>query len=143
MSACSEKTRLGHQEQVSSDPLSKIAQYFPEEEAEDTTRLATDPNTTIRLDTNDSSLYESLRLRRKELADGIGRRYITRTQRGFLNVHDTYEYKPYVIDDIVGRLEEGQIVTSIGNAGDWIKHDAGGWSISKFRGFTWLEPLDE
>lgn len=122
------------------DPL--VVRLVSQEKAADDKSTPNTSTSTSTLD-DDPSLFESLRSRRQELAEGIGRRYIARTQRGFLNVHDTYELGPYAIDNIIGRLEEGQIVTSISKFGDWIEHDAGGWSISKFGGFTWLEPLDE
>lgn len=90
-----------------------------------------------------SSVYEALNDRKKALKLGIGKRYITRTQKGFLNVH--YEPSdPYDINNVVNQLKEGQIVTSTGpQRGLWIPHDAGGWSICKFHGFAWLEPIDE
>jgi hypothetical protein len=44
------------------------------------------------VDTNDvlsdSDFFKALEGRKEELRDGIGKRYITRTQRGFLNVHE-------------------------------------------------------
>lgn len=90
-----------------------------------------------------SSLMKSLQKRKDELKQGIGKRYVARTQRGFLNVH--YEpTDPNDVDNVVGKLEEGQIVTSTGpTRGFWVPHDAGGWSISKYGGFTWLEPINE
>ena len=92
---------------------------------------------------DDSSWMESLKKRQRALKQGIGKRYVTRTQLGFLNIH--YEpTDPHDTNNIVGRLEEGQIVTSTGpTRGFWIPHDGGGWSISKYGGFTWLEPIDE
>ena len=89
------------------------------------------------------SVFQALKDRQQSLKLGIGKRYVTRTQRGFLNVH--YEpVDPHKIDNVVGQLEEGQIVTSTGpSRGFWIPHDAGGWSIAKYGGFTWLEPIDE
>ena len=89
------------------------------------------------------NIFKSLKARQKEITLGIGKRFRTRTQKGFLNVH--YEpTDPYDTSNIVNQLEEGQIVTSTGPArGLWIKHDGGGWSISKFGGFTWLEPINE
>ena len=88
-------------------------------------------------------LLQSLEARQKALSLGIGKRYVTRTQKGFLNVH--YEpTDPFDTANIVGQLEEGQIVTSTGPArGLWIPHDGGGWSVSKYSGFTWLEPIEE
>ena len=90
-----------------------------------------------------SSLMQSLQKRQEALKQGVGKRYVTRTQLGFLNVH--YEpTNPHDTDNVVGRLQQGQIVTSTGPMrGFWIPHDGGGWSISKFGGFTWLEPIDE
>jgi len=92
---------------------------------------------------DDSSIIKSFQQRQKALQQGIGKRYVTRTQKGFLNIH--YEpTDPHDIDNVVGQLEEGQIVTSTGpTRGFWVPHDAGGWSISKYGGFTWLEPIDE
>ena len=92
---------------------------------------------------DDSSVFQALKDRQKQLKLGIGKRYITRTQKGFLNVH--YEPSdPYDTENVVHRLAEGDIVTSTGpQRGSWIPHDAGGWSIAKFGGFTWLEPIDE
>ena len=88
-------------------------------------------------------IFSSLEARQKELNLGIGKRFVTRTQNGFLNVH--YEpTDPYDNTNVVNQLEEGQIVTSTGPArGLWIPHDGGGWSIAKFGGFTWLEPINE
>jgi hypothetical protein len=44
------------------------------------------------VDTNDvlsdSDFFFKLEGRKEELRDGIGKLYITRTQRGFLNVHE-------------------------------------------------------
>jgi hypothetical protein len=90
-----------------------------------------------------ASLMTSLRERQATLKQGIGKRYVARTQLGFLNVH--YEpTNPHDTHNVVGRLEEGQIVTSTGPMrGFWIPHDGGGWSISKYGGFTWLDPIDE
>jgi hypothetical protein len=92
---------------------------------------------------SDTSVFQALNHRQKSLKLGIGKRYVTRTQKGFLNVH--YEPSdPYDTENIVNQLSEGQIVTATGpQRGPWIPHDAGGWSISKFGGFTWLEPIDE
>jgi hypothetical protein len=51
---------------------------------------------------------------------------------------------PSDTSNIISQLNEGQIVTSTRPPrGNWIRHDAGGWSISKHGGFTWLEPIDE
>lgn len=94
-------------------------------------------------DNIDSLLIESLKKRQNALQQGIGKRYITRTQQGFLNIH--YEpTDPHDVNNVVGTLEEGQIVTSTGpTRGFWVPHDGGGWSISKYGGFTWLEPIEE
>lgn len=94
-------------------------------------------------DTIDTSIAEELKKRQAALKQGIGKLYVARTQKGFLNIH--YEpTDPHDIDNVVGRLQEGQIVTSTGpTRGVWVPHDAGGWSIAKYAGFTWLEPIDE
>jgi hypothetical protein len=91
----------------------------------------------------DADLLASLERRQKALQLGIGKRFVTRTQKGFLNVH--YEpTDPYDTNNIVSQLQEGEIVTSTGpKRGFWIPHDRGGWSIAKFGGFTWLEPIEE
>lgn len=91
----------------------------------------------------DADLLASLGRRQKALQMGIGKRFVTRTQKGFLNVH--YEpTDPYDTNNIVRQLQEGEIVTSTGpTRGFWIPHDRGGWSIAKFGGFTWLEPIEE
>ena len=89
-------------------------------------------------------LFASLRTRQEELWQGVGKRYIVRTLRGFLNVHSSHEDGPYAVDNIVNQLEEGDIVSSTGpRIYSWIPHDAGGWSIALHGGFTWLEPLDD
>lgn len=90
-----------------------------------------------------TSLYRSLEDRQRELKNGIGRRYVCRTQRGFLNVHDR-PGNPLDVDHILGQLHDGQIVTSTGPPnGSWVQHDGGGWSISVYGGFTWLEQLKD
>lgn len=92
---------------------------------------------------SDDQISSLLNRKIKELNLGIGKRYITRTQRGFLNVH--YEPSdPYMVENVVNQLSDGQIVTATGpKRGIWIPHDGGGWSVSKYEGFTWLEPIDE
>lgn len=91
----------------------------------------------------DSKIHDDLEARYSSLQSGIGRRYITRTQHGFLNVHDE-PTDPFDCENIVSQLVEGQVVTSTKPAqGDWICHDGGGWSISKYQGFVWLEELKE
>ena len=88
-------------------------------------------------------LYEELKHRQVQLDKGIGKRYKTRTQKGFLNIHSDPHSGPYNLDNVIGQLQEGQIVKSIEpSVDDWIHHDAGGWSISNFEGFTFLEPLN-
>lgn len=92
-------------------------------------------------DDDSHHLLASLRDRKKALEQGIGKRYKTRTQKGFLNVH-MEPGDPYNTANIVNQLEEGEIVTSTGpSRGPWIKHDKGGWSISIYYGHVWLEEL--
>ena len=94
---------------------------------------------------NSKSLFESLRERKAALENGIGKRYVCRTQRGFLNVHKE-PGDPFNTVNIVNQLQEGDIVTSSGpprGVGAWIPHDHGGWSVTMFNGFVFLEPLDE
>lgn len=90
------------------------------------------------------AMFASLKARQDEFEQGVGKRFRVCTQRGFLNVHSSYKDGPYANDNVVNQLEEGDIVTSIGpRVGDWVHHDAGGWSIAIFGGFRWLEPLEE
>lgn len=90
-----------------------------------------------------ADLLRALENRKWELKGGIGKRYICRTQQGFLNVHKE-PVDPFNTSNIVAVLNEGQIVTSTGpRSGFWIPHDGGGWSISEHGGFTWLEELQE
>lgn len=88
-------------------------------------------------------IFASLKERQRQISLGIGKRYITRTKRGYLNVH----FEPTTCDNqhnIVAQLEDGQIVTSTGPArGFWIPHDGGGWSLKNTGNFQWLEPIDE
>jgi hypothetical protein len=92
---------------------------------------------------SDLKLNQALQDRIASLREGIGKRYICRTQKGFLNVHAD-PADPYETANIVNQLVEGQVVTSTApSKGPWIRHDAGGWSISIFGGRTWLEPLEE
>lgn len=94
---------------------------------------------------SNADILASLNQRIYELNVGIGKRYIVRVQkRGFLNVHSE-PFDPFDVNNVVGKLKEGQIVKSMKpNEGDWVYHDGqgGGWSIAKFNGFTWLEPID-
>jgi hypothetical protein len=93
--------------------------------------------------TESASIFDLLKKRQTELDNGIGKRYICRTQKGFLNVHKE-PGEPFNIYNIVNHLKEGDIVTSTGPPrGGWIRHDSGGWSITVYNGFTWLEELKE
>ena len=115
---------------------------FPRPEFEDYQRWISSGQTETSNDSVDS-LYKALAARKDELRRGIGKRFVVRTQKGFLNVHRTFEGGPYRTDNIVRYLKDGDVVTSIDRIQDWIKHDAGGWSIAKFGGFVWLEPIEE
>ena len=91
------------------------------------------------------SLFESLRERKEALDNGIGKRYVCRTQKGFLNVHKE-PGDPFNTSNIVRQIKDGDIVTSQGpprGVGAWIPHDQGGWSVTMYNGFKFLEPLDE
>jgi hypothetical protein len=89
-------------------------------------------------------LHTALADRVAALQNGIGKRYVCRTQRGFLNVHRE-PGDPYDTSNIVNQLVDGQIVTSTSpkQKDGWIQHDAGGWSVTVYGGFVWLEPLSE
>jgi hypothetical protein len=93
---------------------------------------------------NSHQLHTALAERVAALQDGIGKRYVCRTQRGFLNVHRE-PGDPYDTSNIVNQLVDGQIVTSTSpkQKHGWIQHDAGGWSVTVYGGFVWLEPLSE
>jgi hypothetical protein len=93
--------------------------------------------------TSTSDIYSSLQERVNSLENGVGKRYVVRTQQGFLNVHSSPE-DPFNTGNVVSRLRDGDIVTSTGmRVGAWIPHDGGGWSISVYNGFTWLEAVKE
>jgi hypothetical protein len=90
-----------------------------------------------------NDLHRLLKDRQKALQQGIGKRYICRTQKGFLNVHQE-PGDPFDTSNIVTQLTDGDIVVSTGpNRGPWVRHDGGGWSVAIFGGFKWLEPLVE
>jgi hypothetical protein len=90
-----------------------------------------------------NDLYRLLKDRQKALQQGIGKRYVCRTQKGFLNVH-LEPGDPFDTSNIVTQLKDGDIVVSTGpNRGPWVRHDGGGWSVAIFGGFKWLEPLAE
>lgn len=89
-----------------------------------------------------TSIFQALKERQNEIDNGIGKIYICRTQKGFLNVHKEpgEPFNPY---NILNHLSEGDIITSISPPrGGWIHHDSG-WSIAIYNGFTWLEELKE
>ncbi len=93
-------------------------------------------------DSSDTDMWIELNKRRDQLELGIGRRYVVRTTRGFLNVHSDPS-DPFAVENIVDQLLDGDIVTSVGpNKGHWVRHDRGGWSISVHSGFVWLQPID-
>jgi len=95
------------------------------------------------LDAMDASLHQALQQRVAALEEGIGKRYVCRTQIGFLNVHES-PGDPFRTDNVVGRLVDGDIVASTGPPqGDWIQHDGGGWSIAVYSEFVWLQELKE
>lgn len=112
-------------------------------ENDQTSRLESTDDDPLEAPTNDSSkIHEALANRLSNLKDGIGKRYVCRTQQGFLNIHEK-PGDPFDTGNIVGRLVEGQIVTSTKSPeGPWIHHDGGGWSISVYKDFVWLEPLE-
>lgn len=99
---------------------------------------------------DDAFVLHDLQKRQYQLEKGIGKRYQTMTQKGFLNIHSDPYSEPYCLDNVIGQLCEGQIVTAIDVHEDWIRHDAKiegtdqyGWSIRTFGGFTWLQALDD
>ena len=91
-------------------------------------------------------LFVSLEARQKELQLGIGVRYkVHTTDPQGLTVH----YEPTRPNDraysnVVARLPNGTIVTSIGpSRGFWIRHDGGGWTYSNLERYSWLERIEE
>ncbi len=93
-------------------------------------------------ESSDTDLWTELNKRKDQLELGIGKRYVVRTTNGFLNVHSDPS-DPFALDNIVDQLLDGDIVTSVGpNKGHWVRHDRGGWSISVYSGFVWLQPID-
>lgn len=93
--------------------------------------------------TETKSIAKALENRQEELKRGIGKRYVVRTQQGFLNVHSDISKGPYATDNIIKHLYDGDIVISQNRIGDWIKHDKGGWSIARHDGFLWLQEVRE
>lgn len=94
---------------------------------------------------DDANVHSALTNRIAALNNVIGKRYVCRTQLGFLNLHEE-PGDPCDTSNIVNQLREGQIVTSTGSmapGSTWIPHDAGGWSISSHGGFVWLEEWNE
>lgn len=98
--------------------------------------------TTLDGATEESSLHKALEERREELKRGIGRRFVVRTQRGFLNVHSCMSKGPFCMDNIVQQLSDGDVITSKNIIGSWIQHEHG-WSIARYQGFVFLEPVEE
>jgi len=94
------------------------------------------------IDTEHDSFHRKLRERKEELKRGIGKRFIVRTQKGFLNVHSSLDLGPHATDNIVNQLHDGQVVTSKNIVGYWIQHE-GGWSVARYGGFVFLQPLEE
>jgi hypothetical protein len=90
----------------------------------------------------ENSLHKALEERQEELKRGIGRRFVVRTQRGFLNVHSCMSMGPFCTDNIVKQLSDGDIITSKNIVGSWIQHEEG-WSIARYEGFTFLQPVKE
>ncbi|CAK0881352.1 unnamed protein product, partial [Prorocentrum cordatum] len=91
---------------------------------------------------SDADLSASLRRRREELAAlGRGpRRFLVRTQLGFLNVHrepgDPYIGEATTWSAACWRARPAE-------RGGWLRHDRGGWSVRFFGGFEWLQPIEE
>eukprot|EP00568_Trieres_chinensis_P011985 CAMPEP_0183295152 /NCGR_PEP_ID=MMETSP0160_2-20130417/3214_1 /TAXON_ID=2839 ORGANISM="Odontella Sinensis, Strain Grunow 1884" /NCGR_SAMPLE_ID=MMETSP0160_2 /ASSEMBLY_ACC=CAM_ASM_000250 /LENGTH=118 /DNA_ID=CAMNT_0025456585 /DNA_START=254 /DNA_END=610 /DNA_ORIENTATION=+ len=99
---------------------------------------------TADIPSDSASLYEALKTRRDQIDQGIGKRYLSCSKKGPLNVHSDPKCGPYATHNIVGKLEQGQIVTSVGAPlGNWIHHDGGGWSLAKFEGHDALLPIEE
>ena len=91
------------------------------------------------------TLLKAALKRQRDLQNGIGKRYVCRTQKGFLNVHKE-PGDPFNQVNIVNQLQDGDIVVSTGpprGVGGWIPHDHGGWSVMMYRGFTFLELIEE
>jgi hypothetical protein len=95
-------------------------------------------------------LHQALQERALNISRGIGIPYRVCTMLGFLNVHQA-PTSPYDTTNIVNVLFEGQTITSLSepfpcndNSDNmWIHHDAGGYSVVTYDGFTWLRPAPE
>jgi hypothetical protein len=96
------------------------------------------------------SLHQALQERALNISRGIGIPYRVCTMLGFLNVHEA-PTSPYDTTNIVNVLFEGQTITSLSapfpcndnSENMWIHHDAGGYSVVTYDGFTWLRPAPE
>jgi hypothetical protein len=87
-------------------------------------------------------LHKELYKRNEELKRGIGKRFVVQTQRDFLNAHSTMSLGPFATSNIVTKLRDGDIITSKNIIGSWIQHEKG-WSVAKYEGFVFLQPIDE
>lgn len=132
------KNRIGNAKSL---PLRSPQQFHPLFLSEDVSWLGEGSDTLA--DDDSQSLLKSLNERKKQLEQGIGKRFRCHTQKGFLNVH-MEPGDPFNTANIVDQLEEGEIVTSVAPPrGPWIKHNKGGWSISIYYGHVWLQELKE
>lgn len=80
---------------------------------------------TSSLDSSTFSFAQALRERQAQLQKGIGKRY--KVAGPAIKVHSSMLEGPFCTENLVGFLQEGDVVTSIDKIGDyWIKHDGGG-----------------
>ena len=94
------------------------------------------------LTVDSTDLYGALSRRRAAIDGGAGRRYrVVALQPGFLNVHSS-PGDPWCTDNVVLQLPDGAVIQSTAEQGDWVHHDAGGWSIREYDGHQFLVPVE-
>lgn len=90
---------------------------------------------------DNDSLQAALRVRQDELKRGIGLRYVVRGPA--VKIHSSMTDGPYCTENIVGFLQEGDIVTSKDRIGKyWIKHDQG-WTYTYRDGGVMFQPIKQ
>jgi hypothetical protein len=70
---------------------------------------------------NTTSLWDRIQAREQELRQGIGKRYITRTQKGFLNVHDMVSFWNQIRCFVQSTMYSSQIVAE---SNENVSHEA-------------------
>lgn len=91
-----------------------------------------------------SEILQSLESRKWQLRSGIGKRFRCRArENGFWRIHESPTLSPGDTRNVVGAINDGDVITTIGPpVDDWIHHSRG-WSLRRFDGVEWLEELEE